>query len=868
MPQKCSKCARANPDEASYCYFDGVVLAGHSINGGPLVGGTQPFPNPFVFPTGITCRNFDQFALACHEHWNEALGLLQNGYFEGFLGGLGRTDLALAAREASKFPDHDRGLDQLLGKLPSHVLAEPMLLVEPTSVNLGQISAGQDRTIELHLRNQGMRLIFGSVTSENCPWLGLGEPPGSPQKLFHFGSEFVIPIQIRGNQLRASPKPLEGRLTVESNAGTSTVTIRAEVPIQPFPDALLAGARSPRRLAEKAQANPKDAAPLFESGAVKRWYESNGWTYPVQGPAASGYAAVQQFFEALGLTPPPKVEVYPGVITLRGQPGQALEAAIEVRTQEKRPVYGHGTSDQPWLEVARANLKGNSATIPVNVPCIPQRDGETLAAKILVVCNGNQRFQVRVTLEVEAGPNFVPGAAPPQPISDAEPQVSDFTQPPVVEVTQAEETFAETVAEPAVTPTPRSAPPRISIKRADLVHAIPAVLLAGSLGIVLLIDLYSPPKAPNTAPPQPEKSAASELLDSDPHLTVAFNEHMRFGISISSKSAGDAGEPKLLTRWADGHTNNTCLKVDDAEFLFGTVPPGKWLQRKSIDVRLRRTQSVWESPNKVRITQSVEIVPGEQTRVLDTCLIRYAIENRDTSRHTVGLRAMLDTYIGANDGVPFLLPGQSQLLETLGTFTASAIPDFIQALERPDPKDPGTVASLGLKLQGVEPVQKLLICYWPGAHVRWEWKPEPINKRGAKPDSCVALYWSEVEMAPGPESRREIAFTYGLGTISGASGQLGLASYGSTKPGGVFTVTAYVKAPQRNQKVTISLPPGLALEGSAAAERILADIQAGKDAQVSWRVRAGETGEFLIKVTSGAAVEQLKVRINRGSLFN
>src|SRR5688572_19545426 len=119
MAQTCAKCSRANPDEASYCYYDGSILGGHATNGSPLPTGAQTFPHQFVFPSGKACSNFDQLALAFQENWKEATDLLQQGFVEAFLGGLGRADLALAAREAARFPDRDRGMDQLLAKLPS-----------------------------------------------------------------------------------------------------------------------------------------------------------------------------------------------------------------------------------------------------------------------------------------------------------------------------------------------------------------------------------------------------------------------------------------------------------------------------------------------------------------------------------------------------------------------------------------------------------------------------------------------------------------------------------------------------------------------------------------------------------------------------
>src|SRR5262249_39559626 len=148
---------------------------------------------------------------------------------------------------------------------------------------------------------------------------------GTNQKLFQFAESAVIPVQVVGQRLRAGNKPLEGQLVLDSNGGSFAVTVRAAVPIRPFPHGVLRGAVTPRQIAERAKATPKEAAPYFENGAVARWYTDNGWVYPVQGPAASGIGAVQQFFEALGLTPPPRVEISTRAVNLTGAVGERLD---------------------------------------------------------------------------------------------------------------------------------------------------------------------------------------------------------------------------------------------------------------------------------------------------------------------------------------------------------------------------------------------------------------------------------------------------------------------------------------------------------------------------------------------------------------
>ena len=357
MTLTCSKCSRLNPVDATYCYFDGTALAGRGLNGGPVNVGTQTFHNPFVFPSGHICRNFDQLGLACQENWSEALEMLRKGYLKSFLGSLGRIDLARAAHDAARAPDRDRGLDQFLGMLPSGTLQRPRLRVEPTEINLGLLQCGEDRRFDLTLENQGMRLLYGSATCVDCVWLSLGDASGVGQKVFEFHGEHFLPVHVRGKYLRAGNKPLEGRIALDTNGGKITVTVRADVPVKPFPMGVLAGSMSPRQVAEKAKVSPHEAAGLMEKGAVARWYRDNGWTYPVQGPPASGLGAVQQFFEALGLTTPPKVDISELTVQLRGEPGDMVQHELVIKAREKRPVFAHASSDRQWLEVGRARLQ-------------------------------------------------------------------------------------------------------------------------------------------------------------------------------------------------------------------------------------------------------------------------------------------------------------------------------------------------------------------------------------------------------------------------------------------------------------------------------------------------------------------------------
>jgi hypothetical protein len=840
---------RANPADASYCFYDGVVLGG-SRGSGPVSVGSQPFARPFVFPTGRQCRNFDELAVACQNEWSAARDLLQQGFLESFFGGLGRSDLALAARESARFPDRDRGLDQLLGKLPGQAIEPPKLFVSPQEVSLGTLRVGQDQRCELHFENRGMRLLYGSVTCDGCDWLTVGDAPGSPEKLFQFGHETTIPVHVAGKRLRAGNRPLEGRLTVDSNGGQITVIVRADVPVKPYPDGILKGATTPRIIAEKAKASPKESAAYFEKGAVAKWYQDNGWIYPVQGPSASGLGAVQQFFEALGLTPPPKVDVSQKSIQLTGNVGDQLKHAIEVSSQEKRPVYAHATSGAAWLEVGRPKLNGRVATIPLVVPAIPDREGETLKTNVTVQANGNQRFVIPVTLVVGGNLNF--GAPAVVPIVDAVEEVKPIAPATAKTTDSRKAPIAAVKSELALEPVRRGS------KQASggPIHLLPLALLLLVLFGVLVYDAFKSRTGDTQNPlvQSTERGAGGvnlgliKPISPEPHLAIEHHPWEQFGVQMllepdpdhpgKFRTAADPKYPdkrKRLTFDEHGESNNTCLKIDGFEYLFGDpqagqfTPRGKDSKDKNKHIQLKdaegKPRQAWESEyiwtkQDIVARQTVELVVSEQTRLYDTVLVRYSVKNKSESTpHTVGLRFMLDTFIGANDGVPFAIPGRPGLLDTMETFDQKDIPQYIEALEYPDPKKPGTVARVGLKLgDRFEPIEKMLICRWPGNNkIRWEIQPyESMQPKkddpNSKGDSCVVLYWGYLQMNAG--ETREFAFTYGLGSISsvagesgGDSGTLGISVGGDFRRGKEFTATVYVGKPTAGQEVKLELQP-------------------------------------------------------------
>ena len=120
------------------------------------------------------------------------------------------------------------------------------------------------------------------------------------------------------------------------------------------------------------------------------------------GPIASGLGAVQQFFEALGLAKPPRLQIHEQEIKLAGTPGTALSHILEVTSPDNKPIFVHAHCDQPWLFVGPVQLKGARANIPLEIQAVPDQPDTVLSAKVIVVGNGNQRFDITVSLDVTA----------------------------------------------------------------------------------------------------------------------------------------------------------------------------------------------------------------------------------------------------------------------------------------------------------------------------------------------------------------------------------------------------------------------------------------------------------------------------------
>jgi hypothetical protein len=447
-------------------------------------------------------------------------------------------------------------------------------------------------------------------------------------------------------------------------------------------------------------------------------------------------------------------------------------------------------------------------------------------------------------------------------------------------------------------PAPRQAASAAGPSRWRLL--VPALLLALVVLAAIVRDYLTPPHAASAPPPdadtvdavpriglgfheQPESDALEQVWMTDKHPT------MRFGVIVlkDGQQPAPGAYVRRLTFDPWGRTNNACLREGGKdERLFGG-PGGSWDERAVKDWKDDQgthdgVRSVWVCDDwKVHVTQLVERVRGEQSRLIDTCRVRYQIANRDEQPHTLGIRFLLDTFIGANDGVPFTIPGDSALCDTMKDLPAQAadkkLPDFLQALEKPSLAQPGTIAHLRLKLEGLEEPARVTLGAWPneklavldrkaaGPMTVWAVPLVPLKSLGLN-DSAITIYWEEKPLAPG--AQREVGFEYGLWNLASQGDRLAVTVDGAFRPRGELTVIAYVNRAGANadETATLELPTGFKLLEGDATQPVGQPAAGGKGASVpiTWRVRAGATGRHELTVTTASGLSQtVRVEIRK-----
>jgi hypothetical protein len=275
-----------------------------------------------------------------------------------------------------------------------------------------------------------------------------------------------------------------------------------------------------------------------------------------------------------------------------------------------------------------------------------------------------------------------------------------------------------------------------------------------------------------------DKEKDKDPAAAKPRITYSIGPGGQFALQLI-----DAKGRQVPINFEERGIGNTIVfvSVDDEKYVFGAPADGKFppgyqggkFEAKPAPLPGGRLGHalVWTAGGKLRVKQIIEIVKS-RSGTLDTCVLRYEIGNLDKRAHKIGMRVLVDTLIGDNDGHPFQLPGQKKLITTSADLRGKAVPEYVKALEKPSADNPGTVAYFTLRPGGalVGP-DRISLTRFPTEKtikedlVKWDLPVRNIKLDAGDPgDSAVVMYWNPHEVRGGGQIG--YGFAYGGGIVA------------------------------------------------------------------------------------------------------
>ncbi|MFO7815230.1 MAG: NEW3 domain-containing protein [Halanaerobiales bacterium] len=347
------------------------------------------------------------------------------------------------------------------------------------------------------------------------------------------------------------------------------------------------------------------------------------------------------------------------------------------------------------------------------------------------------------------------------------------------------------------------------------------------------------------------------------------NAKGRFAIETTGGApleTGDENKPLVYGRpkpW----TSYTTLKVNNENYVFG----GSTRRRAGEDANYGEVTAGPEVEDDqiytssqiedIKVEQILSIVKSSTTGLFDTAQIKYRLVNTSNQEKEVGLRIMLDTMLGQNDGAPFRLADNAVTTDNL--YLKDELPIFWQAF---DSIANPTVTSQGtFKGPGVTAPDKVYFSDW-GSLADGDWNfdfnpgEEFVREGEYEIDSAIAIMWEPQILEPNQEVT--YVTNYGLGGIKVVPGLLALgvtspAEFTFDENNQYFPVVAYVENTSEinaeNVEVEIELPEQFEARENSVKE--IGDIESNDTTQVNWEV--GTTGgevpgkiTYTVKVTA------------------
>lgn len=294
------------------------------------------------------------------------------------------------------------------------------------------------------------------------------------------------------------------------------------------------------------------------------------------------------------------------------------------------------------------------------------------------------------------------------------------------------------------------------------------------------------------------------------------------------------------------------IKIDDQYYKFGDAS-GKMLTRM---IQADKSEHVWQIQN-VEVKQEIRLSHSPYTVYPYNVNIKYWIKNIDSKPRKVGIRILVDSFLGLDDSIPFLIP-EMQPVERELELNAVQVPDILCAWD--NVSAPAT--RLLFNFVGKEVCKPDFLMFGNRkrlAGVMWDLVPETgkgFRNTPVEPaDTAVSMRWEPIVFKPGYANG--VAFDFGLAN----------AAFNSRIP----PIELLTLAPQRqaeerefwimaqalnsdaqrsikNIKFQLELPPEIKIVTGNPEPVVSASLEGLKSQYYYWRVKAQKKGTFEYKL--------------------
>lgn len=249
----------------------------------------------------------------------------------------------------------------------------------------------------------------------------------------------------------------------------------------------------------------------------------------------------------------------------------------------------------------------------------------------------------------------------------------------------------------------------------------------------------------------------------------------------------------LLYGHSSPWSSYSTIRIGDENYIFQSE------NTQYDDENLKATTTM--TADGMLITQTLEIVENVTTGIADTVKISYTVKNIGSETKSAGVRIMLDTMLGSNDGAPFKVPSLGNVTEER-ELSGNAIPSYWQAFD--DLANPSVFAIGTLYKEGDRKPDKVQFASWgsiydTSAEYAWDYSIDTETK--VTNDSAVAIYWNPKRLAAGESTT--VSTYYGVGYSRGNANALFTTASIPQKGAGIGVVDEYGASVVEGVSVTI-----------------------------------------------------------------